>query len=194
VVLQPGQIVSFPNDPAVDSAELFVDIRARVSDRGEEEGLLGLAFDPAYVINRYFYAYYSAAGPRRSVVSRFTADTDGLRADPDSERVMLEVPQPFANHNGGQIEFGLDGYLYIGLGDGGSRGDPQGNGQDLGTLLGSILRIDVSSVDATGSYSIPSDNPFVAVDRARPEIWAYGLRRRTWDRTGSKRSTSSAGA
>ena len=176
VVLQPGRIVSFPNDPGADSAELFLDIRDRVNDRGEEEGLLGLAFDPQYAANGHFYVYYSASGPRRSVVSRFSVSTDGRRANPGSERVLLEVPQPFSNHNGGQIAFGPDGYLYIGLGDGGSRGDPQGNGQDLSTLLGSILRIDVSAVDSTGAYAIPADNPFVGRGGARPEIWAYGLR------------------
>ena len=175
VVLQPGRIVFFPNDREVDSAELFLDIRDRVNDRGEEEGLLGLAFDPQYADNGHLYVYYSASSPRRSVVSRFSVSADG-RADPGSERVLLEVAQPFSNHNGGQIAFGPDGYLYIALGDGGSRGDPQGNGQDLGTLLGSILRIDVSTVDSTGAYAVPSDNPFVGHSGARPEIWAYGLR------------------
>ena len=175
VVLQPGRIVSFPNHPEVDSAELFLDIRDRVNDRGEEEGLLGLAFDPQYADNGHLYVYYSASGPRRSVVSRFSASADG-RAGPGSERVLLEVAQPFSNHNGGQIAFGPDKYLYIALGDGGSRGDPQGNGQDLGTLLGSILRIDVSTVDSTGAYAVPADNPFVGRAGARPEIWAYGLR------------------
>ena len=175
VVLQPGRIVSFPNHPEVDSAELFLDIRDRVNDRGEEEGLLGLAFDPQYADNGHLYVYYSASVPRRSVVSRFSVNPDG-RAGPGSERILLEVPQPFSNHNGGQIAFGPDGYLYIALGDGGSRGDPQGNGQDLGTLLGSILRIDVSTVDSTGAYAVPANNPFVGHGGARPEIWAYGLR------------------
>ena len=166
-VLQPGRIVSFPNDPGADSTELFLDIRDRVNDRGEEEGLLGLAFDPQYATNGHFYVYYSASGPRRSVVSRFSVSTDGRRADPGSERVLLEVPQPFSNHNGGQIAFGPDGYLYIGLGDGGSRGDPQGNGQNLSTLLGSILRIDVSGRRLHGSLCHP---------RRQPVRWA---RRRT---------------
>ena len=176
VVLQPGRIVSFPNDPDVDTAELFLDIRDRVNDRGEEEGLLGLAFDPQYMTNGHLYVYYSASDPRRSVVSRFSASADGRRADPGSERVLLEVAQPFSNHNGGQIAFGPDGYLYIALGDGGSRGDPHGNGQDLTTLLGSILRIDVRAVESEGAYAVPSDNPFVGRAGTRPEIWAYGLR------------------
>ncbi|MDA1349753.1 MAG: PQQ-dependent sugar dehydrogenase, partial [Chloroflexi bacterium] len=129
VALQPGQIVVFGNDADVESAEVFLDIRDRVNDRGEEEGLLGLAFDPGFLQNGYFYLFYSASDPKRSVVSRFSVSPDGGRAGPGSERVLLEVSQPFSNHNGGQIVFGPEGYLYIGLGDGGSRGDSQGNGQ-----------------------------------------------------------------
>ena len=177
VLLQPGRIMAFPNDPSVESATVFLDIRERVSDRGNEEGLLGLAFDPAYATNGHLYVYYSAAGPRRSVVARFSVRPDSPdRADPASEQIILQVPQPFANHNGGMLAFGPDGFLYIGLGDGGSGGDPQGNGQDPGTLLGSILRIDPSSPGDGRSYSIPPDNPFVGVDGFREEVWAYGLR------------------
>ena len=155
----------------------FLDIRDRVSDRGWEEGLLGLALDPAD--RRYVYVYYSAANPRRSVVSRFSLAPSGspTPADPDSELIILEVAQPYANHNGGQLAFGPDGYLYVGLGDGGSpAGDPQGNGQDTATLLGAILRIDVSAATAGRPYT-PSrrTNPFAAAG-GRPEIWAYGLR------------------
>ena len=187
VALQPGQIVAFANDRGVQSTGLFLDITDKVSDQGREEGLLGLAFDPEYRDNAYFYVYYSAAEPRRSVLSRFSADgTDPNVADPDSERIILEVEEPYANHNGGQVVFGPDGYLYVGLGDGGSGGDPHGNGQDPSTLLGSILRIDVSSVDAEGTYAIPPDNPFAGrADEARGEVWAYGLRnpwRFTFDR------------
>jgi glucose/arabinose dehydrogenase len=158
-------------------AHLFLDITDRVNRGGNEEGLLGLAFDPDYRENGYFYVYYSAANPRRSVLSRFNLDrqNSGI-ADPQSEVIIMEVEQPFSNHNGGQIAFGQDGYLYIGLGDGGSEGDPQGNGQNLGTVLGSILRIDVSELSATGHYEIPADNPFVDTAGARAEIWAYGLR------------------
>ena len=185
LVLKPGVIVMFQNDPAVGS--VFLDIRDRVSDRGSEEGLLGLAFDPHYRDNGYFYVYYSASGPRRSVISRFSVRTGNPdRADASSERVVMEVAQPYSNHNGGQVIFGPDGYLYIGLGDGGSGGDPEGNGQRRSTLLGSILRIDVSTVDSAGSYSVPGDNPFVELRRSvREEIWAYGLRnpwRFTFDR------------
>lgn len=166
---------------------VFLDITARVSRARREEGLLGLAFDPGFASNGYFYVYYSAASPRRSVLSRFSvsgvadaADAAGSgdpdAADATSELVLLEVPQPFSNHNGGMISFGPDGFLYVGLGDGGSGGDPRGNGQDLGTLLGSILRIDVQGASAGAPYRVPPDNPFVGVAGAREEIWAYGLR------------------
>ena len=147
-----------------------MDLRDRVSDKGWEEGLLGLALSPKN--ERYLYIYYSAANPRRSVVSRFNYNK---AVSPDSELVILEVPQPYANHNGGQLAFGPDGYLYIGLGDGGAAGDPQRNGQDTSTLLGTILRIDVSEATAEQPYAIPPDNPFVE-GGGRPEIWAYGLR------------------
>ena len=134
----------FPNDPDAAKASVFLDIRDRVSEDNNEEGLLGLDFDPEYATNGHLYVYYSAASPRRSVLSRFTVSEGNPRAaDPDSELIVMEVPQPYGNHNGGQLAFGPDGYLYIGLGDGGSGGDPRGNGQNLGTLLGSILRIDV---------------------------------------------------
>jgi glucose/arabinose dehydrogenase len=156
---------------------MFLDITDRVNRGGDEEGLLGLAFDPAYQQNGYFYVYYSAANPRRSVVSRFKLDQQNAdMADPQSEVIIMEVAQPYANHNGGQLVFGPDGYLYIGLGDGGSAGDPHGNGQNLGTLLGKILRIDVSGLSAPGDYTIPVDNPFVGTEGARAEIWAFGLR------------------
>ena len=177
VTLQPGVVMFFPNDPDAASADTFLDIRNRVSDKGNEEGLLGLAFDPKYAENGHFYVYYSAAGPRRSVLSRFSVPPGSTTADPASELVLLEIPQPFSNHNGGQIAFGPDGYLYVGLGDGGRAGDPFDNGQDRSTLLGSILRIDVGIVDERGGYGIPPDNPFRAAgDGSRPEIWAYGLR------------------
>ena len=150
-----------------------LDLTDRVSSRRSEEGLLGLAFDPAD--ERLLYVYYSAAGPRRSVVSRFTLSPNGMTVASDSELVILEVRQPYANHNGGQLAFGPDGYLYIGLGDGGSAGDPQGHGQDTATLLGAILRIDVSQAAPARPYAIPPDNPLAGGD-GRAEIWAYGLR------------------
>ncbi len=177
VVEQAGVIRVFNNDPSIASAPVFLDIRDRVNDGGEE-GLLGLAFHPNYAANGFFYVYYSASNPRRSIIARYEVDaTDPNRADPSSEVVVLEVAQPFANHNGGQIAFGPDGYLYIALGDGGSGGDPQGHGQNLQTLLGAFLRIDVDNPDADRNYSIPSDNPFVGNTTGfREEIYAYGLR------------------
>ncbi|MEE8238804.1 MAG: PQQ-dependent sugar dehydrogenase [Nitrososphaerales archaeon] len=175
VVLQPGQIVVFNNTREVDSFEVFLDIRERVNDSGNEEGLLGLAFDPAFKENGEFYVYYTASQPRRSILSRFSVDDfENNRADPESEVIILEVNQPFGNHNGEMIAFGPDKYLYLGLGDGGSGGDPRGNGQNRNTLLGSILRIDVS--DPQVGYSIPQDNPFYGVENVMDEIWAYGFR------------------
>lgn len=174
VTEQQGHIWAFSlADPGGPAVAEFVDLRDRVSSRRSEEGLLGLALDPAD--ERYLWAYYSAASPRRSVVSRFALAADGSRVEPASELVILEVGQPYPNHNGGQIAFGHDGHLYIGLGDGGAAGDPQGNGQDTSTLLGSILRIDVSGASANEGYAIPADNPF-ARGGGRAEIWAYGLR------------------
>jgi glucose/arabinose dehydrogenase len=176
VTEQRGVIYAFSvSNP--QQADIFLDITGRVNRGGNEEGLLGLAFDPDYQQNGYFYVYYSADNPRRSVLSRFSLnqeDTDV--ADPESEVIIMEVAQPYSNHNGGQLAFGPDGYLYIGLGDGGSADDPQGHGQNPGTLLGSILRIDVSGLSAPGDYEIPADNPFVGTEGARAEIWAFGLR------------------
>ena len=187
LVLQPGRIMVFPNEPAAPAAQEFLDIRARVNDRGNEEGLLGLAFDPQFSSNGHFFVYYTAGDPKRSVVSRFSVSADDPgRADAASERVVLRIAQPFSNHNGGQVQFGPDGYLYVSVGDGGSGGDPHGNGQNLSTLLGTILRIDVSALGVDGGYSVPPDNPFMGRAGARPEIWAYGLRnpwRFSFDRT-----------
>lgn len=176
LVLQPGRVMAFDNVPNPTASETFLDIRDRVSDRGNEEGLLGLAFDPNYRDNGYFYVYYSAASPRRAVIARFQASPDGKRADPSTERIVMEIGQPFSNHNGGHVAFGPDGHLYVGVGDGGGAGDPDGHGQNLETLLGTILRVDVSSLDEAGTYVVPHDNPFVGVEGARAEIWAYGLR------------------
>jgi glucose/arabinose dehydrogenase len=176
VTEQRGIIYAFSaSNP--QQANIFLDITDRVNRGGNEEGLLGLAFDPDYQENGCFYVYYSADNPRRSVLSRFSLDQeDTAVADPESEIIIMEVEQPYSNHNGGQLAFGPDGYLYIGLGDGGSAGDPEGNGQNLGTLLGSILRIDVSELSQPGDYEIPADNPFVDTTGARAEIWALGLR------------------
>lgn len=171
-VQQHGLVSSFVNDPAAAVTEPFLDIASRVLTDGEQ-GLLGLAFAPDYVTSGQLYVYYSADGPPRSVIARYTRDASNpLRADPGSEQILLEVEQPYSNHNAGMLAFGPDGMLYIGLGDGGSGGDPGNHGQNTGTLLGSILRIDVSN----GAYTIPADNPFANDSNARGEIWAYGLR------------------
>jgi glucose/arabinose dehydrogenase len=152
----------------------LLDLRGRVSRAGNEEGLLSVTLDPGFPNRPYVYAYYSVAGDQRSRLSRFTVA--GEVALVSSELVVLETAQPFRNHNGGAVRFGPDGMLYLGLGDGGSGGDPQGHGQDLSTLLGSIIRIDVRSASVLRPYLIPSDNPFVNTVGARGEIWAYGLR------------------
>ena len=183
LVLQQGQILVFANEKTVNKTELFLDIADRVNDRQQEEGLLGLAFDPKFKHNGYFYTYYtsySAQEPkRRSIISRFSISKENPNhADPNSEKIILEFPQPEPNHNGGHIIFGKDGYLYIGVGDGGGSGDPNGNSQNTYNFLGSILRIDVSTIDTEGTYSIPPDNPFVIEqdEKVKKEIWAYGLR------------------
>lgn len=125
VVEQRGIITVFPNDSAVKSKTIFLDIAARVNDQGNEEGLLGLAFHPDFESNGYFYVNYTSASPSRTVVSRFRVSASNPnQADPNSELVLLEFNQPFSNHNGGQLAFGPDGYLYIASGDGGSGGDP----------------------------------------------------------------------
>ena len=149
----------------------FLDLSAWVS-AGSEQGLLGLAFDPEYATNGRFVIHYTDL-PGNTVLSRFQVSTDPDVADPVSEQLILGVVQPFFNHNGGQVAFGPDGFLYLGLGDGGGGGDPLGNGQDLSDLLGSILRIDVRAGDR---YTVPADNPFVGSPVALPEIWSYGLR------------------
>ncbi|MGA7075994.1 MAG: PQQ-dependent sugar dehydrogenase [Halobacteriota archaeon] len=177
VVEQAGVIKVFENNESVTAATVFLNISDRVTSGGEL-GLLGLAFPRQFNESGFFYVYYTADNPLRSVVSRFSvSQANGRQADANSEQVLLQVDQPFPNHNGGQISFGPNGYLYIGLGDGGSEGDPFGNGQNRSTLLGKILRIDVSSASGSSNYSIPRDNPFVGNLQAyREEIYAYGLR------------------
>jgi glucose/arabinose dehydrogenase len=149
----------------------FLDLSAQVSTGGEQ-GLLGLAFDPQYASNGRFVVHYTdLAGDTR--VSLFHVSQDPNVADAASELAVLGVDQPFPNHNGGQVLFGPDGYLYVMLGDGGSAGDPGDRGQSLADLLGSILRIQPLE---TGGYAVPADNPFVGLPDVRPEIWSYGLR------------------
>lgn len=152
-------------------ADPFLDIREQVGSQGNEQGLLGLVFHPDYENNGFFYVNYTDVNGD-TVISRFQVSADPNRAEAASEKFLVQVDQPYPNHNGGHLEFGPDGYLYAGLGDGGSGGDPQGNGQSLETLLGKVLRIDVNSGDP---YGIPGDNPF-ANGGGLAEIWTVGLR------------------
>jgi len=192
VVLQEGRIYKFENSPTVNATTTFIDIRSRVTSGGEA-GLLGMAFDPDFSNNGYVYLSYTD-GPSGSLVSRIsrvTLNTAGTGLDDTTEKNILSLDQNANNHNGGQINFGPDGFLYIGFGDGGSSGDPKSFGQDTSTLLGAMLRIDVN-VGASETYKIPTDNPFATStcdQSARsgqcPEIFAYGLRnpwRWTFDR------------
>ncbi len=169
IVEQPGRIRVLRDDSLLPAP--FLDITAKVGSGGER-GLLGLAFHPDYASNGLFFVDYTDRdGDTR--VERYHAEPSGDVADPASAHLILSVPQPYANHNGGLVVFGPDGKLYVGLGDGGSGGDPQRNGQNPHTLLGSILRLDVDGGDP---YAIPPDNPFADGQGGRPEIWAYGLR------------------
>ena len=152
----------------------FLDIGGRISSGGER-GLLGLAFHPGYPADPRFFVNYTDRDGNTVISSFRVSASDPDMADPDSESIILRVNQPFPNHNGGSVVFGPDGMLYLGLGDGGSGGDPQGNGQRLDTLLAKILRIDVDG-DSEAPYRVPADNPFVSVAGARPEIWLTGLR------------------
>ncbi|MCY3904562.1 MAG: PQQ-dependent sugar dehydrogenase [Caldilineaceae bacterium] len=174
VVEQEG-LVQLISD-GVKSETPFLDIRERVNCCGER-GLLGIAFPPDFANTRIFYVNYTTTlpGSLHTRVSRFRLRDDAHLADPDSEEIVLEFFQPWANHNGGQLVFGPDGYLWIGTGDGGSGGDPQDNGQKGATLLGKMLRIDVTT-PTEDRYLIPADNPFVGNDEFLDEIWAYGLR------------------
>ncbi len=174
IVEKPGTVRKLVDSERVE--EPFLDITDRVGSSGYEQGLLGIAFPPDYEDSRVFYLHYTDLNGN-TVVSRFTVADNDI-ADPASEQVILTQEQPYPNHNGGQLQFGPDGYLYIGLGDGGSGGDPQGNGQRLDTWLGKILRIDVdpATVPAGQAYAIPEDNPLIGQEGALPEIFAYGLR------------------
>ena len=188
VVEQAGKIRIIQNGTL--STTPFLDITAKVTSGGET-GLLGLAFHPSYQANGKFYVNYTRtlAGQLQTVIAQYTRSAGStILADPASESILFTVDQPFANHNGGQLVFGPDGFLYIGLGDGGSSGDPFGNGQNKNVLLGKMLRIDVDHPANGKNYGIPPDNPFSGGGGA-PEIFAYGFRnpwRFSFDRTTSR--------
>lgn len=166
VLERGGSIWIYTGDSILD--EPFLDISDKVATQGSEQGLLGLAFHPEYETNGYFFINYTDLRGD-TIVARYQVSSDPARADSQSEKVILQIGQPYRNHNGGDLVFGPDGYLYIATGDGGSGGDPEGNAQNTNTLLGKILRIDV---DAGDPYRVPEDN----YDQGRAEIWAYGLR------------------
>jgi glucose/arabinose dehydrogenase len=169
IVEQPGRIRIVENGQLLTTP--FLDINSKVTSGGER-GLLSVAFHPQYASNGLFFVNYTA-GSLETRVERYRVSGSPNLADASSGRVILTVAQPFSNHNGGLVKFGPDGMLYIGMGDGGAGGDPQGHGQNPGTLLGNLLRIDVTGADP---YRIPSDNPFASGTGGRPEIWATGLR------------------
>lgn len=171
VIEQPGRIMSVNVNQPKEKPSLILDITERVNDSGNEQGLLGLAFHP----KKPNQAYVNYTTETHTIIARYDADSNNpALLDPKSEQVLLTIKQPYANHNGGQLAFGPDGYLYIATGDGGSSGDPQNNSQNLQSLLGKILRIDVDKQANGLHYAIPADNPFI--DKGAKEIYAYGLR------------------
>lgn len=199
IVEQRGKATILPKTGTGAEATEFLNIESRKPHVDNEEGFLSLAFHPQFKANGRLYIYYNQQNPRRSVISELKiSTTDPRKADLSSERILMTVPQPYGNHKGGQVSFGPDGYLYIGLGDGGAGNDPHGNGQNTAVLLGKILRIDVNSrttvpkrwgrTDTKLEYGIPTDNPLVGEPArygVRQEIYAYGLRnpwRYSWDR------------
>ena len=173
VLEQKGIIKIIKNGKTVRKP--YADLRNKVHNPitpGDERGLLGLAFHANYQNNGFVYINYSDKNDH-TIVSRFRVASDPDRLDTKSEKVLIKLKQPFSNHNGGHMEFGPDGYLYISVGDGGKWGDPYNNAQNLGNLFGKILRIDVDTGDP---YAIPDDNPFINNEDAKDEIWLYGLR------------------
>ncbi len=171
VVEQAGKIIVL--DSGQKKSKPFFNINKRVVNPfrpGDERGLLGFAFHPDHENNKKFYINY-IDNDGHTIVSEFIAQSK-YKADHNSERVLLKLEQPYGNHNGGHIEFGNDGYLYIAIGDGGAAGDPLDSGQDLTSLFGKVIRIDING----SPYSIPKSNPFYGIKNAREEIWAWGLR------------------
>jgi len=171
LVEQEGRI--FVLEDGVELSQPFLDIRQQVGAQGNEQGLLSMAFAPDYASSGYFYIWYTDISGD-TLLERYRVSSDPNRADANSGEVVLEVRQPFSNHNGGRLQFGPDGMLYLGIGDGGDGFDPQGNGQFGGTLLGKLIRIDVDP--SHGTYAIPPDNPFANTDAVLDEVWALGLR------------------
>jgi quinoprotein glucose dehydrogenase len=178
VALQKGQVRLLPQNRNSGEAPLFLDLREKIEGQYSfEDGLHGLAFHPAFATERRVYLCYSRLEPRRTVLSEFQVPAGAdLKADPASERILFEYQHPLGNHWGGGITFGPDGFLYAGIGDGGIRSDPYRLGQNLWSLHGKILRIDVDRRSPGLAYGIPADNPFTGQQEVRDEIWAYGIR------------------
>jgi hypothetical protein len=181
VAEQTGEILGFNNDPGVSIVVVFLDIKDRVlADPQSEMGLLGLVFHPQYASNGYFFVQYTTGSDtaRRGRVSRFQRSVSECCADPTSEKILLEWDDAFPNHNGGQLAFGPDGYLYIAIGDEGGAGDNNNNAQDRSRIFGKILRNDVDqNVDVEPYHGIPADNPYAGNSSGfREDIWAYGFR------------------
>jgi len=184
-IVEQGGRIKILNADGTINPDPFLDISSLVST-GSEKGLLGLAFHPNYTNNGYFFVDYTNNSGDTQIARYSVDDSNSNIADPDSAFLIINAEQPYSNHNGGCIQFGPDGYLYIGLGDGGSGGDPQNRAQNLETLMGKLLRIDVDNMADGNNYAIPTDNPFVENPDALDEIWAYGLRnpwRFTFDST-----------
>ena len=177
VLEQAGRVMRLDlTKPDATEAEVWMDIREQVNSAGNELGLLSIVFDPKFSDTHQFFLYYTADKPLRSELTRFdVAPATGMPVL-RSAKVFLEVKQPYSNHNGGTVLFGPDGMLYLSLGDGGAANDPHGNSQNMGALLGKIIRIDVRRSEGGEPYAIPADNPFVDNPKAAPEIWATGLR------------------
>lgn len=179
VVEQAGRVIEIDSTDPENEGRVVLDIKEPVFDKFNEQGLLSLAFHPKFAENHYVYVWYTAKKvgkqPDRGVLARFTAKDDGM-FDAASQFILLEVPDPAWNHNGGTVLFGPDGYLYLSIGDGGAGNDPWGNGQNTNSLLATVLRLDVDQPAEGKPYGIPSDNPFVGKTDSAPEIFAYGLR------------------
>ena len=173
VVEQGGDVEIIENGQPRNAPFLSISVRG-----GGEQGLLGMAFDPDYENNGYFYVnYIPATGSNRTVVSRFSVSAQSeFLADPNSELEIISIAQPYSNHNAGDLNFGPDGFLYIAMGDGGAGGDPENYSQNTGSLLGKVLRIDVSNANAAQPYTIPASNPFVGPGNPLDEIWSVGWR------------------